>query len=128
MINKNLRKTLTAIKKFRDDRDWKQFHTAKDMASAISIEASELLELFLWKKNEEIEELLRHPEAEYSAEESSFKQEVQDEMADIFHYLLEFADNLGIDLEQASEQKLIKSALKYPVNKAKGKATKYNKL
>jgi dCTP diphosphatase len=105
------------IKKFRDDRDWMQFHDPKNMAVSIILEASELLEHFQWKTIEEVEE--------YSKQNHG---EIQDEIADIALYLFELADNLGIDLIKAMEEKLAKNAQKYPVEKAKGKHTKYNKL
>jgi dCTP diphosphatase len=105
------------IRKFRDDRDWMQFHDPKNLAVSISIEAAELLEHFQWKTKEECEKYL-----------GKHKDEVQDEIADIAMYLFELADNHGIDLIKAMDRKLKKNAIKYPVNKAKGKHTKYNKL
>ena len=106
---------LAKIKNFRDERDWMQFHNHKDMAIAISIEASELLEHFLWKK--ESDELTEEQLAE-----------IRDELADVFVYLLELSDNLGVDLISAAEEKIKKNESKYPVVKAKGKYTKYTKL
>ena len=105
------------IRTFRDERDWKQFHNPKDMATALAIEAAELQELFLWKNNQEIREV-----AEVKREELS------DELADIAAYLFELADNLGIDLGQAMVAKLAKNALKYPVEKSKGSHAKYTEL
>lgn len=105
------------IKKFRDDRDWMQFHDPKNMAVSIILEASELLEHFQWKTTEEVER--------YSKQNLS---EIKEEIADIALYLFELADNLGIDLIEAMGQKLKKNEMKYPVEKAKGKHTKYNKL
>ena len=105
------------IKKFRDERDWMQFHDPKNMAVSIILEASELLEHFQWKTTEEVEKYARQNHAE-----------IQDEIADIALYLFELADNLGISLIDAMEQKLKKNEMKYPVEKAKGKHTKYNKL
>ncbi|MBN1363196.1 MAG: nucleotide pyrophosphohydrolase [Syntrophaceae bacterium] len=105
------------IKKFRDDRDWMQFHDAKNMAVSIILEASELLEHFQWKTIEEVEEYARHN-----------IDEIRDEIADIALYLFELADNLGIDLIGSMEKKLAKNAKKYPVAKVRGKHTKYNKL
>lgn len=108
---------LKKIKKFRDDRDWMQFHDPKNLAVSISIESAELLEHFQWKTKEEIEGYIK-----------KHKNEVQDEVADIAMYLFELADNNNIDLLQAMEKKLKKNAVKYPIKKAKGKHTKYNKL
>ena len=105
------------IKKFRDDRNWMQFHDPKNMAVSIILEASELLEHFQWKTTEEVEKYARHNYAE-----------IKDEIADIALYLFELADNLGISLIDAMDQKLKKNEMKYPVEKAKGKHTKYNKL
>ena len=105
------------IRAFRDERDWMQFHHPKEMAAALSIEASELMEHFLWKN---IEECQSHVE--------SHKEEVQDEMADVAMYLFEFADNLGINLLEAMETKMAKNAAKYPVDKARGSHQKYKDL
>jgi len=105
------------IKKFRDDRDWMQFHDPKNMAVSIILEASELLEHFQWKTKEEVEKYVKQNNAE-----------IKDEIADIALYLFELADNLGISLMRAMEEKLIKNEKKYPIEKAKGKHTKYNKL
>jgi len=105
------------IKKFRDERDWMQFHDPKNMAVSIILEASELLEHFQWKTTEEVEKYAIKNQAE-----------IQDEIADIALYLFELADNLGINLVEAMEKKLEKNKMKYPVEKAKGKHTKYNKL
>lgn len=119
MINKPFETILKSIREFRDDRDWKQFHNPKDLASALSIESSELLECFLWKNPKEIEEYLKTKIG---------KEEVEDEVADVLHYLLEFVDILGIDLEKVSKNKLEKAQLKYPIEKSKGNSTKYTKL
>ena len=108
---------LTNIRDFRDERDWAQFHNPKDMAIAISIEASELLEHFLWKTTEESEQRVLEKRAEIS-----------DEIADIAVYLLELADNLNIDLAHAIKNKMKKNAAKYPVDKSKGSHVKYTEL
>lgn len=105
------------IKKFRDERDWGQFHNHKDMALSLVLEASEVLEHFQWKSQSEVE---KHGAA--------CKDEIAEELADVAMYLFELADNLGINLSKAIEQKLIKNTKKYPIEKAKGKHTKYNKL
>jgi len=105
------------IKKFRDERDWKQFHNHKDMALSLVLEAAEVVEHFQWKKPEEVD-----------AHGIACKNEIAEELADVSMYLFELADNLGIDLSEAIELKLKKNAVKYPVEKAKGKHTKYNKL
>ena len=111
-------KTITEkIIKFRDERDWKQFHNHKDMALSLVLEASEVLEHFQWKSLDEVEQ-----------HSVSAKAEIAEELADVAMYLLELSDNLGIDLSTAIDFKLAKNAKKYPVEKAKGKHTKYNKL
>ncbi len=105
------------IRRFRDERDWKQFHNHKDVALSLVLEASEVLEHFQWKSPAEVE-----------VHGKACKNELSDELADVAIYLMELADNLGIDLPKAINRKMKKNALKYPVEKAKGKHTKYNKL
>lgn len=102
---------------FRDARDWKQFHKPKDLAVSLSIEASEVLEHFQWKSEKEIEEYVK-----------SNKEEIAEELADVLNYLLIMAHDLEIDLIKAEEKKIAKNETKYPVDKARGKHTKYNKL
>ena len=94
-----------------------QFHDPKSMAASITIEAAELLEHFQWKNKEEVEDYV-----------NTHKNEIGEEMADVAMYLVELADNLGIDLLKAMKDKLKLNAKKYPVEKAKGKHTKYTKL
>jgi len=99
------------IVSFRDDRDWKQFHNSKDLAVALSIEASELLELFLWKSNED------------------FKiDKLKEELADVLMYALLLADKHDLNITEIIQDKIKKNAEKYPVDKSKGNATKYNEL
>lgn len=105
---------------FREKRDWKQFHNPKDLAEALSIESGELLELFLWKTKEEISEEIK--------KDKNFKQEVEDELADVVTYCINFANSLDIDISSAVRNKIDKNDAKYPADKAKGKATKYTKL
>lgn len=105
------------IKKFRDERDWLQFHNHKDLALSLVLEAAEVLEHFQWKKPAEVE-----------AHGKACKDEIADELADVAMYLFELADNLGVDLLKAMDAKIAKNAAKYPVAKSKGKYTKYNKL
>jgi len=108
---------LARIRKFRDDRDWMKFHDPKNLAVSIVIEAAELLEQFQWKDEKAVDRHVRKN-----------REEIADELADVAIYLAELADNLGIDLIQAMSNKLEKNAEKYPVEKAKGVATKYDKL
>ncbi len=113
----NIKYIIDKIKKFRDERDWMQFHDPKNMAVSIMIEAAELLEHFQWKTKEEVKKYIKN-----------HKTEVQDEIADIAMYLFELSDNLGIDIIKAMDNKLQKNDQKYPIEKAKGKHTKYNIL
>jgi len=117
MANKNLHHIISRIKKFRDDRDWMQFHDPKNMAISIIIEASELLEHFQWKTKKEVDEYIE-----------TNKSRIEEEIADIGMYLFELSDNLKIDLLSAMEKKINKNEKKYPVKKAKGNARKYNEL
>lgn len=112
-----IKKITEKIIKFRDERDWLQFHNHKDMALSLVLEAAEVLEHFQWKSPDEV---ANHGKIN--------KDEISEELADVAMYLFELADNLGIDLKKAIESKLKKNARKYPVAKAKGKHTKYNKL
>jgi dCTP diphosphatase len=111
---KDLDRIRAAIKSFRDERDWMQFHNPKNLASSIVIEAAELLEHFQWKTPEESEQIARDQ-----------KEAIADEIADIAIYLVELADNLGIDLIGAIERKLEKNANKYPVQHVRGSSKKY---
>lgn len=112
-----MRDILQKIRKFRDERDWMQFHDPKNLAVSIVIEAAELLEQFQWKDEKAVKQHIREN-----------KEGIADELADVAIYLAELSDNLGIDLIQAMNSKLEKNAKKYPVAKAKGVATKYDKL
>lgn len=102
---------------FRDERDWKQFHTPKDLGTGLMLEAGEVAEHFLWKDQAEIEEYLK-----------THKEEIGDEMGDVLNYLLIMANDFGIDLAEATSKKIDKNAQKYPVEKAKGRHTKYTEL
>ena len=105
------------IIEFRDARDWKQFHNPKDCAISLSLEASELLEHFQWKSEEQIAELLKNK-----------KEEVADELADVLYWVLLMSHDLNIDLVETSLKKLEKNIAKYPVEKAKGSNKKYTEL
>ena len=105
---------------FRDKRDWKQFHDLKNLAEAISIEAGEPQELFLWKNKEEISKKLE--------QDAEFKTEIGEELADIMIFCLNFSNSGDLDVSSIVREKIRKGDEKYSVEKAKGNATKYNKL
>lgn len=102
---------IDALIKFRNERDWEQFHNPKDLALAINIEAGELLELFLWKSPEEAD-----------------KERIKEELADIFAFGFLLANKYGFDIKQIVLDKIRINSQKYPVHKAKGTAKKYNEL
>lgn len=106
-----MNKAITRLRQFRDLRDWKQFHNPKDLSIALSIEAAELMELFLWK----------------TAEEADVNK-VKEELADVFAYALLLADSYDLDIEQIVLDKIALNEKKYPVSKAKGTAKKYSEL
>ncbi len=107
------------IKEFCEKRDWDQFHNAKDLAIALSIEASELLEIFRWKSQKEVEELFKTEKK---------KEHIEEEMADVLYFLVRMAQMYGLDLTEALEKKMEKNKEKYPVDKAKGSNKKYNEF
>lgn len=102
---------------FRDEREWGQFHTPKNLAIALVAEASELLSLFQWTKDAELDERCREK-----------RTEIEQEIADIYIYLLFLANELGIDLDEVAAEKMKLNAEHYPANKAKGNARKYTEL
>ena len=102
---------IKALLQFRNERDWEQFHNPKDLALAINIEAAELLELFLWKKSEEAD-----------------IEKIKEELADVLAYTFLLAEKYNLDVKEIVLEKIKKNAEKYPVDKAKGIATKYNEL
>ena len=104
------KETIERIRKFSTDRDWDQFHSPANLAKSISIEANELLECFQWDENN------------YDINE------VKEELADVIVYCQDMLDKLGLDVDEIVNAKMDKNEAKYPVDKAKGKADKYNKL
>ena len=109
---------LTArVLRHRDERNWAQFHTPKELAISLVVEATELLSLMQWKSPDEVREAV-------AAKHEKFR----DELADVLHSVLLLASDLKIDLGTALEQKLSKDALKYPVEKARGQNKKYDEL
>ncbi len=115
----SLRVLQQRILRFRDERDWAQFHKPKDLALAVGIEAGELGELFLWKSEEEAQERLGDAEG---------REQVGDEMADVLLYLLLLADAAGIELGAAVDTKMAKNATRYPVEASRGSAAKYTEF
>lgn len=111
----NIQELQQQVLAFRDERDRKQFHNPKDLAQAIAIESAELMEHFLWKSQEASYDIAR------------WNVEVQEEFADIMNFLLFFAHEANIDIEEAVLSKLEKAKKKYPVDKAKGSSDKYTK-
>jgi NTP pyrophosphatase (non-canonical NTP hydrolase) len=105
------------LRKFASERDWDQFHSPKNLAMSVSVEAGELLEVFQWLTEEESRALT--PEGKAAAAE---------EIADVLLYLVRLGDQLGIDLAAAARQKLAANAQKYPVDKARGSNKKYTEL
>ena len=108
---KDTEEIIQALLEFRNERDWERFHNPKDLALAISIESAELLELYLWKKSEEAN-----------------LAKVKDELADIFLFLFLLAEKYNFDVKEIVLEKIKQNGEKYPVDKAKGKSTKYNEL
>ena len=97
------------IKKFNDDRDWNQFHTPTNLAKSISIESNELLECYQWNDDADLND-------------------VKEELADVMNYCIQMAQVLGLDIVDIINEKMDKTEKKYPIDKSKGKSTKYNKL
>ncbi len=108
-----------ALLEFRDARDWRQFHSLRNLITSLNLEAAELLELTQWKSDAEVEALTGNQVAHEA---------LSDECADILLYLLLIANTAGIDLAEAARAKLVKNAQKYPVEKSFGSRAKYNEL
>lgn len=105
------------IVKFINDRDWQQFHNPKDLSISLVLEATEVMEHFQWKSHEEIDEYVK-----------SNRADIGEELADVLYWVLLMSRYLDIDIKPALEDKIKKNEAKYPVDKAKGVHTKYNKL
>lgn len=102
---------VSELRRFNQERDWDQFHNGKDLAIGLSVEASELLEAFLWKAPEDVSQ-----------------DKVREELADVLNYAFQMADKYNLDIKQIMLDKIRRNAEKYPVEKAKGNAKKYNEL
>lgn len=107
------------IQDFCTERDWDQFHTAKDIAIGMTVESAELLDLFRFKSGDEVIEQLAHP---------ATREKIEDELADVFYWVLRFADKNQIDLGQAVHAKMKKNAAKYPIEKSRGNSRKYTEF
>lgn len=106
--------TIKKVLKFRDDRDWKQFHNPKDLAISISLEAAELLEVFQWSGTD--------------TSNAGKQEKIREELADVVSYCILMADACGLDLDEIVQKKMQVNNQKYPVEKAKGRSDKYDKL
>ena len=118
MQNKNIDEMIKLVKIFCEDRDWDQFHNPKDLAIGISTEANELLDIFRFKSEEQMKQIMS----------SNKKEHVEEELADIFFFVLRFAQMNYIDLHQILIDKIAKNNQKYPVEKAKGNNEKYKEF
>ncbi len=107
----DIEQLLEELRRFNRERDWDQFHNGKDLAIGLSIEASELLELFLWKDPEAVNQ-----------------DKIREELADVLNYAFQMADKYGLDIKEIMQEKIRRNAEKYPVEKARGSAKKYNEL
>jgi len=105
--------------RFRDEREWKQFHNFKDLAITLALESAEVLEHAQWKTSKDLDAHLADPQT---------REHVADELADVLHVLLLLAEHANVDLSEAFRAKLKKTAKKYPVEKARGSAKKYDQL
>ncbi|CAM8397035.1 MazG Predicted pyrophosphatase [Candidatus Methylopumilus universalis] len=107
----DIEELIQKLKLFRDERDWKQFHNSKDLAIALSIEASELLEAFLWKTHDQVDH-----------------RKIKEELADVFAYALLLAESCDLDVKKIIEEKIEINKQKYPIEKSKGSGKKYTDL
>ena len=106
--------TINQVLKFRDDRNWRQFHNPKDLALSISLEAAELLEVFQWSGSDTVCE--------------SKKDKIREELADVLNYCILMADACGLDMDEIIREKIKQNNAKYPVEKARDSAKKYDEL
>ena len=111
----DLDKIKKTLRKFTEERDWEQFHNPKNLATALSVEASELLEIFQWSNDGGLNEI----------NDPQKRKEIEKEIADIFNYLIKLVDILDMDLEKVALEKIKENAEKYPIDASKGKSVKY---
>ena len=115
----NIKEISQQLEQFALERDWNQFHSIKNLSMALNVETSELLEIFQWMSEEQSNDVCSDPKN---------KVKVEEELADIFLYLVRIASKLNINLEEVSKAKIRKNSEKYPVEKAKGNAKKYTEF
>jgi len=116
-MSDSLHELRDALRSFAAERDWEQFHTPRNLATALAVEAAELLEPFQWLSEAQSLELSPGQRAA-----------IEEEMADVLLYLVRLADRLDVDLERAARAKIARNALRYPVEKARGSSRKYDEL
>jgi NTP pyrophosphatase (non-canonical NTP hydrolase) len=117
MHDPKLSELTAAVVRHRDEREWGQFHTPKELAISLSVEAAELLSLMQWKTGEQLDQTV-----------AAKREKIRDELADVLHSTLLLASELRIPLGEALLEKLKKDAAKYPIEKAKGRNVKYDEL
>lgn len=115
----NIQELKEIVRKFSQERDWDKFHNPKDLAIGVVTEGSELLELFRFKSEEEIKQIMNQDE---------FRKKVGEEISDVLYFILRFADLYGFDISMEFVEKMRKNATKYPIEKSKGNNKKYNEL
>ena len=113
----DLKKIRNRLRSFANEREWEQFHNPKNLTMALSVEVSELLEIFQWSKNGGLDEI----------NDEKTKKDIEREIADVFNYIVRLSDVLDIDLEKIAHMKIDENELKYPVEKYKGSSRKSNK-
>ena len=113
----DIEKLQLKLREFARERDWEQFHDPKNLTMALSVEVSELLEIFQWSNDGGLSEI----------QNETTRKEIEEEIADVFNYIVRLADILDVDLEKASMLKIDENEKKYPINTFKGSSRKYNK-
>ena len=116
--NLNLDVIKEKLKQFSKERDWEQYHSPKNLAMALSVEVAELVEIFQWSNSGGLDEI----------KDQEIRKQIEEEVADIFIYLIKISGKLNLDLTKIITEKIDKNEKKYPVSKSKGKSDKYNKL
>lgn len=114
----DLEKIQKKLRNFSEERDWEQFHSPKNLSMALSVEVAELVEIFQWSQSGGLDEIA----------DPNTRKEIEEEVADVFNYVLKIADLLDMDLEKAALEKIKKNAKKYPIEASRGKSIKYDQL